>query len=224
MEPTKPESEFGRVARRSEVAHIRALDHVVATLVRKIEAEPEALVEGPRAAVAAILRDNAGTTEVLFIQRAEHPHDPWSGHIAFPGGRHDPGDPTLLATVIRETHEEVGIALTTEHLVARLPDVAAPSRESRGALVVTPYVFAVRDTVALRLDPSEVADTLWVPLHDLLAGEGRGTYQFCWDGKDYDLPCFRLDPGQRVLWGMTYKMVASMLEALDDPGVAPPTE
>src|SRR5258706_15931093 len=44
-----------------------------------------------RAAVALILRDGPQGIEVLFIRRAEHPQDPWSGQMAFPGGRAEPG-------------------------------------------------------------------------------------------------------------------------------------
>lgn len=197
------------------MGRVLTLATIVETLARRIVAPEEPPRSGTHAAVAAVLRERDGTTEVLFIQRAEHPHDPWSGHIAFPGGRHDPGDESLLATVIRETEEEVGIALDPSLLVTRLPAIEAPMREHRGPLVVVPFVFAVHDDLPLRLDPTEVADTLWVPLAGLLAGEGRGTFRFTWNGTDHDLPCFRLDPGQRVLWGMTYRMVASMLEALD---------
>ena len=54
-------------------------------------------VEGQtRAAVAALLRPGEGGVEILFIHRAEDPRDPWSGHMAFPGGREDPGDADLM--------------------------------------------------------------------------------------------------------------------------------
>ena len=45
-----------------------------------------------RAAVAAIVRVHDQQPEILFIHRAEHPLDPWSGHMAFPGGRMQTGD------------------------------------------------------------------------------------------------------------------------------------
>ncbi len=167
----------------------------------------------PRAAVAAILREGPEGAELFFIRRAESPRDPWSGHIAFPGGRAEPEDDSLLTTAIRETREEVGIELTRSELVARLPDIPAFKRSKRGVLLVSPFVFAKRDTVTPTLN-AEVAGTLWVPLARLARGEGKGTYSFTWEDKPYELPCFRLDPGQHVLWGMTHGMLERILAAL----------
>jgi 8-oxo-dGTP pyrophosphatase MutT (NUDIX family) len=169
--------------------------------------------DSPRAAVAAILREGGEGAEVFFIRRAESPTDPWSGHIAFPGGRHEPEDESLLVTAIRETREEVGIDLARAELIARLPDVPAFIRSKRGRLVVTPFVFAMREDVAPTLN-YEVAGTLWVPLARLARGEGKGTYAFVWEDAPYELPCYRLEPDQHVLWGMTHRMLESMLEAL----------
>ncbi len=174
--------------------------------------------DGPRAAVAAILREHPGREgiDLFFIRRAEHPSDPWSGHIAFPGGRRDPDDASLLATAIRETREEVGIDLDRSHLVARLPDLPAFNRTKRAGLVVAPFVFALRGDVAVTPN-REVAETLWVPFQKLARGEGRGTFDWTWEGKTLELPCIRLDPGQHVLWGMTYRMLETMLDALAVP-------
>jgi 8-oxo-dGTP pyrophosphatase MutT (NUDIX family) len=170
--------------------------------------------DGPlRAAVAAILREGAEGAELFFIRRAESPRDPWSGHIAFPGGRREPEDDSLLTTAIRETREEVGIELAHTELVARLPEIPAFKRSQRGGLLVTPFVFAKRDTVTPTPN-AEVAGTLWVPLASLARGEGKGTYEFTWEDKPYELPCFRLDPGQHVLWGLTHGMLERILAAL----------
>lgn len=173
---------------------------------------------GPRAAVAAIFRERCdlgpgGGAELFFIRRAEHPRDPWSGHIAFPGGRRDPGDATLLATAIRETREEVGIDLGPHQLVARLPDVPAFTKGKRAPLVVTPFVFAIRGDVAVAPN-HEVAETLWVPFRTLACGEGKGTFQWTWEDKTFELPCVRIAPAQHILWGMTYRMLETMLDEL----------
>lgn len=189
-------------------AIVQKLATVGSAANRPVEGE-----EYPRAAVSAILREGEEGAEVLFIRRAESPKDPWSGHIAFPGGRHEPTDESLLATAIRETREEVGLDLARAELLARLPDVPAFIRSKRGRLVVTPFVFAMRDNVAPTLN-YEVAGTLWVPLARFARGEGKGTYAFTWEDKPYELPCYRLAPDQYVLWGMTHRMLESMLEAL----------
>lgn len=196
------------------------LDSLIGKLALPKEEGPEhamgtGMEGGTRAAVAAILREHEGAdgAELFFIQRAEHPKDPWSGHIAFPGGRKEQDDASLLVTAIRETLEEVGVDLSRAELVGRLPDVPAFSRSKRGRLVATPWVFAVRGDVEV-VPNEEVASVIWTPFASLARGEGRGTYSFTYEDKAYELPCIRLEPGQRVLWGMTYRMVETMLEAL----------
>ncbi len=173
------------------------------------------VTDGPRAAVAAILRELPGTgaADLFFIQRAEHPNDPWSGHIAFPGGRRDPDDASLLATAIRETREEVGIELSDANLLGRLPDVPAFTRSKRGNLVVTPFVFALRGDVPV-VPNDEVATTLWVPFSGLERGEGRSNFKLDYLGQTYDLPCIHLEPGRHRLWGMTYRMLETLIEAV----------
>jgi 8-oxo-dGTP pyrophosphatase MutT (NUDIX family) len=164
--------------------------------------------------------DERGAAELFFIRRAERDGDPWSGHIAFPGGRREARDATLVATAIRETFEEIGLDLARAELIARLPDVPAFTRSKQSSLVVTPYVFAL-DPVAAHaaLTPNrEVAETMWVPFDVLARGEGKGTLPWTWEGKELDLPCIRIGPEQHVLWGLTYRMLETLLEALvDDP-------
>ncbi len=171
--------------------------------------------QGPRAAVAAILRQLPGAegADLFFIQRAEHPDDPWSGHIAFPGGRRDPEDASLLATAIRETREEVGIDLSLEHYLARLPDVPAFLRAKRTGLVVTPFVFAIPNDVPI-VPNVEVASTLWVPLATLARGEGKSSFKLDYEGQSYDLPCMHLEPGRPRLWGLTYRMLETLLDVV----------
>jgi 8-oxo-dGTP pyrophosphatase MutT (NUDIX family) len=171
----------------------------------------------PRAGVAAILRQGTSDAgaELLFIRRSERDDDPWSGHIAFPGGRYENDDGTILTTAVRETREEVGIDLTGATLVARLPDVSAFTRDKSESLIVSPFVFAMRPGFVWQHTPnSEVAEVLWIPFASLARGEGRGTFSWSWEGESLELPCIRLHPGGYVLWGLTYRMVETMLEAL----------
>jgi 8-oxo-dGTP pyrophosphatase MutT (NUDIX family) len=192
---------------------------VLAKKLARLSRDERAEYEGQHAAVAAILRENGGgEAELLFIRRAEHAGDPWSGHIAFPGGRKDPGDATLLSTAVRETKEEVGIDLAGAELLGRLPDLPAFTRSKRQSFVVATFVFAVRGDVSLTAN-HEVAETFWLPLAMLAGDEGRGVYDFTYDGKAYQLPCIRFGEAQHVLWGLTHRMVESMLEELSKNSV-----
>jgi 8-oxo-dGTP pyrophosphatase MutT (NUDIX family) len=171
--------------------------------------------DGRHAAVAAVLREpspGAGV-ELLLIKRAEHPNDPWSGHMALPGGRRDEGDASLLATAIRETREEVGIDLEARGaLLGRLGPVDAVARGRRVGLTITPFVFALRDDAPVAFDEREVAEALWAPLAPLARGEATGTFAYRHEGAVYDLPCLRV--GERVVWGLTYQMLQLFFEAI----------
>ena len=153
--------------------------------------------------------------ELLFIRRSENPLDPWSGHMAFPGGRHDPSDEDLLATALRETHEEIGLDLRAHGtLLTRLPDVPAIARGRRLGLVISPFVFALAPGASLgALDAAEVAEALWVPLAPIARGDGVGTLQYPFEGTVHDLPCVRVGEG-RVVWGLTHQMLSALLGSL----------
>jgi ADP-ribose pyrophosphatase YjhB (NUDIX family) len=97
---------------------------------------PQSLTGRRRAAVAVVLHDAGPSPEILFIERAERFGDPWSGQMAFPGGRVDPGDATARAAAERETLEEVGLDLAGAELLGRLGDVDA------GVRVVAPLVLS----------------------------------------------------------------------------------
>jgi 8-oxo-dGTP pyrophosphatase MutT (NUDIX family) len=164
--------------------------------------EPRDAGTEPRAAVATILREPVvGRPEVLLIRRAEHPADPWSGHMAFPGGRFDPADPSLEHTAIRETVEELGLDLRAHgELVTRLDDV--PTHKT--GLVVRPFVFTVHATPPLA--PNEEVDEVhWVDLRSLLQGERDTTHELEWKGSLHRMPAYQV--ADRIVWGLTYRML-----------------
>ncbi len=169
--------------------------------------QPRTLTSPRQAAVAAILRPGEQGAEVLLIKRAEHPRDPWSGHMAFPGGRRDPGDRELLATAMRETREELGLLLPPSALLGQLDDVPT----HRMGLVVRPYVFAIEGEPSLRPN-HEVAETLWAPLEPLRRGERDRTFRYERGERALMLPAF--DVEGRVVWGLTYRMLQSLFELL----------
>jgi 8-oxo-dGTP pyrophosphatase MutT (NUDIX family) len=164
------------------------------------------------AAVSTILRDGERGAEVLLIRRAEHGDDPWSGHMAFPGGRHEPTDPSLLDTAVRETREEVGIDLGRDaELLARLAEIPAIARGKRVGLTVTPFVFALTHDAPLQLN-HEVAEAIWAPLEHFTAAESATTVSYALDGTTLSLPGWTVEG--RIVWGLTYRMLEQLLDAV----------
>lgn len=169
---------------------------------------PIARADTAHAAVATILRDGGADAEVLLIERADRPGDPWSGQLAFPGGKREPIDESLLLTAVRETREEIGLALDPATCLTRLDDVIARTRGTR----VAQFVFALEGEMPGLTPNAEVTDTLWVPLELLASSESQATFVYRTADATFETPCVRL--GARVLWGMTYRMARQLAEAL----------
>jgi 8-oxo-dGTP pyrophosphatase MutT (NUDIX family) len=166
------------------------------------------------AAVAAILRDAAHGAEVLLIRRAAREGDPWSGHMAFPGGQREPEDQDLLETAVRETWEEIGLDLRAHaSLLGGLETLPAVARGKRIAMSVTPFVFELCTEPPLTFS-DEVAEVIWAPLPALARGELSTTIPYHFEGRELRLPAW--DVQGRIVWGMTYNMLETLL-ALAQP-------
>ncbi len=166
-----------------------------------------------RAAVALIIRAGEdGSPELLFIKRAEYPADPWSGQIAFPGGREEAGDPTLTDTAIRETREETGIDIVRDATVIGTLDDLRPQTVRLPAVIVRPYVVLLHRFEPLLLS-DEVALAFWIPLAAFKdAPSWRDTQVFA-RGVQLNARAFH-HQGQ-VIWGMTERILAQLLALLD---------
>lgn len=165
-----------------------------------------------RAAVALVLRGaESGSPELLFIKRAEYPGDPWSGQVAFPGGREEPGDRSPLETAIRETREETGIDLEHEGKVIGQLDDLRPQTIRLPAVVVRPFVAVVARDEPLVLS-AEAALAFWIPVDDLnIEDAWRDTPVFA-RGIQINRRAFHYQG--HVIWGMTERILGQFLQLL----------
>jgi len=166
-----------------------------------------------RAAVALIIRagDN-GAPELLFIKRSEYPADPWSGQVAFPGGREEAADPTLADTAIRETREETGIDLIRDGTVIGTLDDLRPNTVKLPAVIVRPYVVLLNRFEPLVLS-DEVALAFWIPLEAFKDAPAWRDTDVLARGVQMNRRAFH-HQGQ-VIWGMTERILAQLLALLD---------
>lgn len=165
-----------------------------------------------RAGVALILAEHWEELSVLLIQRAVRNSDPWSGHIAFPGGHQERSDSDLFETVVRETQEEVGIVLSPTDYVSQLPFEKPYTSDQGSDLLVGPFVFVLREVPKLVLN-QEVSEVIWVTLEQLNSGELLSQEIVHFNNNEYQLPGFRLNDKQFV-WGLTYRILRSFFSII----------
>lgn len=170
-----------------------------------------------RAAVALVIREVEGSAEVLFIERATRSGDPWSGHMAFPGGRVEPEDETTRAAAERETFEEVGVSLSGAEYLGLLAELQGNPRYRPSNLVVSAHVFHVEQPDPIVLEESEVAHAIWFPLQELLHPERHVDYSTPHVG-DMTFPGILVgEPDRHVVWGLTYRFLDIFLATIERP-------
>lgn len=185
-----------------------ALDRVrsASPTTSQAEAPPDADVA--RSSVALVVRPAADDLELLVIRRATREGDPWSGHMAFPGGRADPSDAGPRSTAERETFEEVGIDLAESGRLLGALDPVGP-RAGPIPIIVSPFVFATRRDTLVRPN-EEVAAAFWVPLPALMAPGAATEYlHVLAHGEELRLPAIAYQ--SHVIWGLTHRIMTDFL-------------
>ena len=144
---------------------------------------------------------------VLYTRRTD-----WlpshQGQVAFPGGKADEADIDLLATALREAHEEIGLRPETVEVLGSL---SAVSSEASG-YSVAPFVGVIADPIKLRPNPREVAEIFSVPMAVLSDQRFRGDYRWR-QGGTYPAILY----GEQTIWGLTLRITLSLLELLQEP-------
>jgi len=157
------------------------------------------------AAVAMLLREGNSSPEVLFIIRAEHDHDPWSGNIGFPGGRLSPTGESPHQAAERETMEELGLDLSQGRYLGRLDDLYGAIMP----VLVSSFVYHLLQPTGLQPN-HEVAHTFWCPLTKLLESDRQQFRTFFYRGAERSHPVVELlAPHEPLLWGITYRLVSN---------------
>ena len=174
-----------------------------------------------QAAVAIIMRENRGGPQMLFIKRAEQDGDPWSGHMAFPGGHKDPVDDSLQAAAMRETLEETGLSLAGSDYLGALDHQQAQPRGRVLNMLIAPHVFQIEGDP--QFTPNyEVAEVVWAPLQAMAKNELHDTETKPMAGTPTIFNGYRLERGHFV-WGLTYRILKTFFTTLD-PDWIPPRE
>lgn len=158
-------------------------------------------------AAVAILLHKLDDMEILLVKRRENPMDPWSGQVALPGGKWEPCDASIISTLIREVHEEVGISIDEGcEIIGALPD-ASPLSDPR--IRVVPFLILVSRKPEVKLS-EELSSYAWVKLKDLRFEDVEIVMR---DGSIKRANAFIY--GDYIIWGLTARILKSLLEILN---------
>jgi 8-oxo-dGTP pyrophosphatase MutT (NUDIX family) len=162
------------------------------------------------AAVLMPLFARDGELHIVYIRRSDHVAS-HRGQVAFPGGRVEAIDATLLDAALREAHEEVGLDPATVDVIGGLPTM----HTAASGIIVAPFVGVIPTDAGLKADPSEVAEIFDVPLSALRDPQFRGDYEWKPDGRERASKFPAILYGGQVIWGLTLRITINLLEILD---------
>ncbi len=160
--------------------------------------------EDSHAAVAIMIRERNDDLEFFLVKRAEVEGDPWSGDMAFPGGKKSSQDNDLVDTASRETLEETAIDLREKAKLGYMKPIYSSVRTN---MKVQPVVYIYEDDPEVQLN-EELTRYLWAPLSELV-NSGTEDHVKGWFGEIYKYD-------GEVVWGLTYKMLKKLIEIIED--------
>lgn len=160
-----------------------------------------------------ILADGEDDLEVCFIRRAEREGDPWSGQVAFPGGRAGADDRDAHDVAERETWEEIGLSLAADHRIGPLPVREVVRQEAENSLTLSAFVYYIGAADPASVTAShahEVADVFWVPLRHLFADSAATELDYAIGGIATTFPGIQFR--DHVIWGLTLGVLNSFAD------------
>jgi 8-oxo-dGTP pyrophosphatase MutT (NUDIX family) len=158
--------------------------------------------------LAPVFRDDDGELRLVLIVRTEHGHH--GGQLAFPGGRYDEGDESLLDTALREAEEEIGLRPADVEILGELPAV----RSGPTNLDVHGFLGRVPPRVKWHINPHEVVDVLVPAVAELWDPRLRRELLFTSARLPDGLLVDGIPVGDRVLWGMTLRLLDDLVPRL----------
>lgn len=165
----------------------------------------------PEAGILVPVTDDTHNPEIVFTLRSANLNT-HRGQVAFPGGKRDVTDPSLAATALRETHEEIGLPPDQVRVVAPLSQVM-----SRYGILVTPYVGVIPGDHPLTANPYEIESIFRVPLEFFLEDRRERTDALDFLNHTFYVPCYRWE--RYEIWGLSAVVLVDFLNAVYDVGI-----
>ena len=193
---------------------------LITSRLRAYDADVSMATPGvPRASVIMVMAQGATEVEVLMIERAQREGDPWSGQMAFPGGKRDPEDSSDLACGLREVEEELSLRLQETDLLCALSPANTGWRPDRPEMWVFPFIFMLSEQPTVVCN-QEVAGAVWVPISVLFDLERRD--RLCWELEEGIYESEMIPFAGREIWGLSLRMINELAVVASEGLIEPP--
>ena len=194
---------------RPHIANIRVALGARAQPPKPFQPHPD------HASVALALAGTGDNLQLCLIRRVEHPGDPWSGHMALPGGRASPGDRSARAVAEREAREEVSLDLGDAQWIGELSELPVRIAGVATSMVLAPFVYHVGPETQPLTANCEVAEAYWAPLGDLWDQSNASELRIERNGVAMMLPAIRFR--EHLIWGLTHRVLTLFSDVIGLP-------
>lgn len=160
-----------------------------------------------RAAVLVPLYQEGNAFQILLTKRSESVKT-HQGQIGFPGGIWQPEDPDIIATALREAHEEVGIRPADVEVLGQMDDTFTATSN----FLITPTIGVIPYPYPFQTNPQEIADLFTLPLPVLQ--DPQAFQEETWEREGRQVKVFVRREGPHVIWGATARILRHMAEIL----------
>ena len=160
------------------------------------------------AVLIPVYRSGDGELRIVMVLRSDG--GVHGGQVAFPGGKRDECDLSMLECALREAREEVGLTTSMIEVLAHLPAVETRTTGYR----VHPFLARIIPPLQWQRAEREIADILDVPLRELVRPEahGKAIERFSTWQKSAEVPFYRV--GSHRLWGLSYRILHPLIPRL----------
>jgi 8-oxo-dGTP pyrophosphatase MutT (NUDIX family) len=155
-----------------------------------------------------VFRDEDGRLRLVLIVRADRGLH--GGQLALPGGKVDADDETLMATALREAEEEIGLDPSVVQVLAELDSVHSGPTDYQ----VHPFLARIPAGAQWRMNPDEVAEVLTPAVEEMWNPQIRRELLFTSTRWPEGLLVDGIPIGDRVLWGMTLRLLDDVVPRL----------
>jgi len=186
--------------------HPKKMLSIIKSRIKEIKASGP-LKDGPQAAVLIPCFEKNNELYIVMTERSRNLPS-HAGEVAFPGGKRENDDQSLVDTAIRESSEEINLNPQDVKIIGELNTL-----ESRFGLSVTPFVAEIKADLILSPDPAEVEEIFTIPLSFFKNNPEISSKITNYKGESFDTPVFTYETHK--IWGLTLAFTLNFLELLD---------